>query len=85
VQRLYDAQLRDAVPLLAASCLLLIVLRRYARQRRSASELLVLVSVNVLVEHTVPNTAHDQTLLGTVLLLVYLIGFNVLAQSGALA
>ena len=84
VQRLYDAQLRDAVLLLTASCLLLVVLRQQARMRRSASELLVLVSVNVLVQHSVPNTAHDQTLLCMVELLVYLIVFNVLTHTCAL-
>ena len=84
VQRLYDAQLRDAVLLLTASCLLLVVLRQQARMRRSASELLVLVSVDVLVQHSVPNTAHDQTLLGMVVLLVYVITFNVLTHTSAL-
>lgn len=84
LQQLYSEQLHDTELLLAASCLLL-VLRHQARMKRTASELLVLVSVNVLVQHTVPDTTHDHTLVGLVVLLVYVVMFKVLTHTGVLA
>ena len=49
LQRMYSAQLQDSAVLLAASSLLLVVVRKQSLLRRTSSELLVLVSVNVLV------------------------------------
>jgi len=82
VQQLYALELRDSAPVLASSCLLLVLVRRQSVLQRTASELLVLVSVNMLVRSSVPDPAEDRSLTGLVVLLVYVMVLRLFLAPG---
>jgi hypothetical protein len=87
VQQLYDKQWRDAM-LALALCILGMVglhLRRRSRSatitEKSIAELAVLVGVNVFVDASTPDLSSESTGRGFMLLLLYLIAWDVLTGS----
>jgi len=84
LQQLYDAEWQDPGLALAVCVLALTVIRLRTSQQRAGSseqtltELVVLVAVNVFVQNTTPDVEADGLASGFVLLVLYLIVWDVL-------